>query len=295
MKLFTKICLGLAGFFVGVAAICVIIAFAMGFTTSDFIRMAEEGKFSIKLEDGELRIFDFKEEELIKIDSDMLVDDDVKVDTDSDGEKTYTISEEYSYLDVEFGAGELDIYYDDVESIQVKKENIAGFELKTDETSNTLSIEGGLNSDMDSDATLTIIIPRDFRFEEVELEIGASQANIEGLLADKIDIAIGAGQANISDLNIKEMKLEVGAGQADVTGLTVETLDVEAGMGQVNIEVNGSEKDYSYNVECGIGNVVIGDRSFGGIGANQNIQQDGSVGKINVECGIGEVRIKFTE
>lgn len=291
MKLFTKICLGLASFFASIAVICMIIAFAMGFTTNDFIRMTEEGKFSISIGDGELRIFDFVEKEIIKTDK----DSDVKVDTDSDGEKTYTISEEYKYLDVEFGAGKLDIYYDDVESIQIKKENVVGFELKTDETSNTLSIEGGLDSNVDSDVALTIIIPNDYRFEEVELEIGASQANIKGLTADRIDIAMGAGQANISDLNMKEMKLEVGAGQAEVKGLTVETLDVEAGLGQVNIEVNGSEKDYTYNVECGIGNVVIGDRSFGGIGANQNIQQDGSVGKINVECGIGEVRIKFVE
>lgn len=253
MKLFTKICLGLAGFFASVAAICMIIAFAMGFTTNDFIRMTEEGKFSISIGDGELRIFDFVEKEIIKTDKDT----DVKVDTDSDGEKTYTISEEYKYLDIEFGAGKLDIYYDDVESIQIKKANVVGFELKTDETSNTLSIEGGLDSNGDSDAVLTIIIPKDYRFEEVELEIGAGQAN--------------------------------------VTGLKVNTLDVAVGAGQVNIQINGSEKDYTYNVECGIGNVVIGDRSFGGIGANQNVQQDGSVGKINVECGIGEVRIKFAE
>ena len=139
------------------------------------------------------------------------------------------------------------------------------------------------------------MIPQEMQFEDVELEIGASKADIKDLLADKLSITVGAGQADISKITAKKLELEVGAGQATAVQLEIEKLDVEAGIGQVNIALNGVQEDYNYNVECGIGNVVVGKASYGGLGAEQNVKNDGASKEINVECGIGEVRIKFQE
>ena len=294
MKLFTKISLGIAVFFTGVAIICSLIALAMGFSARDFIKMAQDGKFSIQVEDGKIEIFGYKTNQIFELDWDFFDDKDENELTFVDGQ-TYDVVGEYENLEAKFGAGHLEIYYDDVENIQIKKEDVAGFELKTDEGKKTISIEGGLYSNMDDGATLIIIVPREYLFQNVELEIGASQANISDLCASYMDITIGAGQANINDLDAEKIELEVGAGQAMLKGLEIKNIEVEAGLGQVDIEIAGSEKDYCYNVNCGIGNVVIGNRSFGGIGANQSIQQDGAVGKIEVECGIGEVVIRFME
>ena len=91
------------------------------------------------------------------------------------------------------------------------------------------------------------------------------------------------------------MEMEVGAGEATVSNLEATNLDIEAGLGQVTVEVCGAQIDYNYNVECGMGNVVVGDHSYGGVGAEHH-GNNHSAGKIiNIECGMGEVVVKFMQ
>ena len=256
MKRFTKISLGIAGFFTSVAIICVVIALAMGFTSHDFVQMMRDGRFSIQMGDGEIHIFGIKEKEILEFDWDFFEDEDLG-ESEYEDDQIYDIKGEYTNLEVEFGAGQLEIYYADVANIQIVKKDVTGFELKTDEERKTICIEGGLHVNSREDAKLTIILPRETSFEKVDLEVGAGQATIYGLIVDKLEVEVGAGQAII--------------------------------------EMAGSEKDYSYKVSCGIGNVEIGNHSFGGFGANQSVQQDRTDKKIEVDCGIGEVIIRFNE
>ncbi|MBQ8518818.1 MAG: hypothetical protein IJ455_04315 [Agathobacter sp.] len=272
MKIFTRIMLIIAGVLASVGVICMVVAFAMGLTTHDFWDMVEDGKFSISLEDGKLQIFDFKEKDIIKVD----VDEKVEAGSEDGETTTYEIKETCKNMDIEFGAGILDIYYDDVEYIQVQETNIAGF--KVDVKNDTLVIGGGTEleigiHDVDN-RSLKIIIPSEMKFQEVDLEIGASQADIKNIIAEELSITVGAGQAT-------------------VTRLSVDKLNVEAGVGEVNIALNGVQEEYNYKVECGIGNVVVGNASYGGLGAEQTVKNEGATKEIDVECGIGKVVIKF--
>lgn len=267
----------------------------MGFKANDFLNMVEDGKFSINIGDGQIHFFDYDEDLIIKIDGDDMLNTEAGV---SEGNvTTYEIEETCESMDIEFGAGILDIYYDDVDCIKVQQTNITGF--KVNVKNDTLVIGGGadVNIDVDDvdDRSLTIIIPSEMKFEEVELEIGASQADIKDIQTDKLSITVGAGQANISEITAKQFDLEVGAGQAMAVQLSVDKLDVEAGLGEVNVALNGVQEDYNYSVECGIGNVVVGKSSYGGLGAEQSVRNEGATKEINVECGIGEVVIKFKE
>lgn len=299
MKLFTKIALGIAGFFAGVAVICMVIAFAMGFTLTDFREMVYAGKFSFDLEDAmELHLFD---------------EDDFDVDDYDEGaesenhssshgvvshangdQKKFDITHACTRIDVEYGAGKLDIYYGDVSCIQVIQENVPGFDLTTSDIEETLHIEGGLGITDYSDASLTIILPRGVELEVLELETGASQASLDGILANEMCIIVGAGEANLANLTAGHLDLEVGAGSAKVTNLQVENLDVEAGVGEVDVEIAGVESDYNYSLECGIGEVNVGDKSYGGVGAEQNITNPDAQHHMDIECGIGEVNVHFT-
>lgn len=289
MKIFTKIMLIIAGVFATIGAICMVVAFAMGLTTNHLVDMVQDGRFSF--DEGDLHI-SFDDNDLdIDLDQDMTLESDTQTGDSS----VYTIEEVCSSMDIEFGAGILDIRYDDVEYIQLKQTNISNLKVKVKNHTLVISEGADVNVNLDDieDRSLTILIPKDMKFEEVELEIGASKADIKDILADDISITVGAGQADITKLVAKQLDLEVGAGQATVVQLDVEKLNVEAGMGQVNILLNGVQEDYNYSVECGIGNVVVGTASYGGLGAEQSVKNEGATKEINVECGIGEVVIKF--
>lgn len=270
MKKFTKVMLIIAGVLASVGVICVVVAFAMGLTTNHFIKMIQDGRFSFDAGDFHISY-----------------DDDWKDDFEGetlgteneDGESVDgEIREVCANIDLEFGAGILEISYADVDYIQVKQTNIPN--LKASVKNDTLVIRDETNIHVDIDGVedrrLTILIPREMKFEDVELQIGASKADISNICAKNFELEVGAGQANIADLK-------------------VEKLDVKAGVGQVNIELNGVQSEYNYRVECGIGHVVVGKSSYSGLGSEDNVKFEGATKEINVECGIGEVRIGFQD
>lgn len=285
MKLFTKIALGIAGFFASIALICGIIAFSMGLTADKFMDMVNGGAFSIKFgDDNEISFFS---------DGDVAWYDDE--DAYVGGENSKTIVQDCRNLELEYGAGQLEIYYGDVLDVQVDSKNVRGLKITVggEEGEETLYIEGDLDVTDSSDSKLVIILPKEKQFEYVDMELGASQADIDGLQAEEIDISVGAGQANISNVNTRILDMEVGAGEADVTNLTVWNLNLEVGVGKANVQVNGAENDFNYRIECGIGEVVVGNKSYGGLGAEQNIKNQNSSYVIDIECGIGKVDMQF--
>ena len=291
MKRFTKIALGVAGFFFGIFVICLVAAIAMGVTIADVQTMVRDGKFSFGPEDG-LHI--------------KLWGDDIDLDIDLNNdhhEEGYASNENYTEreipqkctkLYVELAAGEINISYGDVEYIQIKQCNIPQFAITADDVGESIHIRGDLDVVNNSGMELMVILPRDVKLEMVELKIGACQATVCDIIAKEMNFVVGAGQANISNISVDEFDLEVGAGEAIVKNLSVKEVDVEAGVGKVDIEIAGTEADYNYDVECGIGQVMVGNRSFGGMGASQKIVNDGAIHHMDIECGIGEVNMHFT-
>lgn len=291
MKKFTNIMLWISGIFAVIGVVCLLISHAMGLNKERFQQMVDDGKFQIALgDDNKISFFGGLSGWEIKLTDD---DDEVLHDGDENTESVVDLEKKYSKLDLEYGAGLLEIYYDDVEHIQVLQEDVPNF--KVYEEDDELCIQGGLGVKDNSDAVLTIILPKQYYFEEAELDIGAAQANIDGLTGTELSITVGAGEANLNHLNAQKVELEVGAGQARVMDLLVEDLEVEVGIGQVEVRIAGAEDSYNYRVECGIGNVKIGDNSYGGLGAEQKVLNPGAKGNIRIDCGIGEAIIVFIE
>lgn len=295
MKLFTKIALGIAGFFASVAVICMIIAFGMGFTLNDFRDMVYAGKFTFEFGDN-MNIHLFDEDDYF--DETGIWNSDThseEVQDSSDAQKRqHDVMHSCKKIYIEYGAGKLDIQYADVSYVQIMPENVEKFKFTTSDVEESVHISGGLDVSDNSNASLTILLPRGTQLDKLDLEIGASQANLDGIIADEVSITVGAGDANLLNLTAGYLDLKVGAGSAKVTGLCVKNLDVEAGVGEVDIEIAGAESDYNYSVECGIGEVNVGNHTYGGVGAEQNITNPGAQHQVDIECGIGEVNMRFT-
>lgn len=248
MKKLTKVLLIIATIFVIIGVVCLIGSVAMGITWGTFTDMIDDGKFSF----GSGKI-------------------DIQTDEDS-----REFQENIRELDIEIDAGSLEIYYDDkVAAIQVKQEKASNVKTYVDE--DALHIEynrkWGIHN---TDAKVIVILPQGMNFQEVDLEIGAGKASIEGLITNSLDVSVGAGQADIKMLDVKEMNAETGAGQ-------------------LNVEVLGEEKDYSYQLECGIGNIRIAGQSYSGLGNEKEIRNENAKGELDIACGVGEVKVEFVK
>ena len=113
-----------------------------------------------------------------------------------------------------------------------------------------------------------------------------------GNLIDMVDegkFSVHTGESSV---------VEVGESGGDVAELgTCSKLDIEldagTGAGQLYLELVGTEEDYDYAVECGIGEINIGSVSYGGLGREQRIMNPGAERFMDIECGIGSIQMEF--
>lgn len=252
MKKLTKVALIIAAI-VGVIGICCLVgAASLGLTWGTFTDMVEDGKFN------------FGPEDTLNIGKDGKADGSL-----------IEVKEDFNSIDVDFEAGDLKIYYDNVETVQIQQENVKGFKCYVDE--GTLHVEESRGIKIvDTNRSITIRVPKDYSFTEFELEVGAGEATVDGVIANEASLSVGAGKITITNLDAKEV-------------------DVSADTGELYLEVVGKQEDYSYNLECDIGELQIGQESYTGLGTEKKINNPNATRFVEADCDIGKVQIDFTE
>lgn len=130
--------------------------------------------------------------------------------------------------------------------------------------------------------------------DKVLLEVGAGQIVLSEAVAETLDVTVGMGEIIVKDLTADKLLGKVGMGHLYLEGSIYDKADVECAMGSLEMVVKGSQDDFDYDIECGMGNIKIGDNSYGGVAQEKNID-NGASGKMIVECAMGDVNISFTE
>ena len=173
--------------------------------------------------------------------------------------------------------------------------------LKIHEDSDTLTIQTNDRHFFDdvsewneSDGVLVITIPKDMVFEEVEIAFGAGEINIEELQAENIELKLGAGQAKLNKIQAAEFESKIGMGQFDMKQADIKDLDIHCGAGQAVVKLLGNEKDYNYEVKCGMGEAGVGSYKTSGFAGECDIDNNADR-SIEVECGMGQVMVSFAE
>lgn len=120
-------------------------------------------------------------------------------------------------------------------------------------------------------ASVTICIPKDFDFKEVEINIGAGTLNISSGIIDKFKLDTGVGDVTLS-LNI------------------LEDADIDAGIGNLELILLGKEELYTLDISKGLGNITVDDMimTLDTVIGNGNIN-------IKITGGIGNIDVNFLE
>lgn len=142
--------------------------------------------------------------------------------------------------------------------------------------------------------TITVSIPKDMIFEEVSLDIGAGKLEVESVCADSFSVEAGAGEVDILYFDARDAEINCGAGSVTACGRATEEMDVDCGIGQVSLTLDGCEEDYNYDISCGVGEIVCGDKSYSGIGHDDYVNH-GAKKEMDIECGVGQIHIIFQE
>lgn len=156
---------------------------------------------------------------------------------------------------------------------------------------------------------ITITLPKNHVYNEIEfsiaagevnteclntgrlaLEIGAGEMKIDRLIAEKsARIKVGAGSLNVKEYEGKNLEVDNGVGSTSITGIISGKNSIASGIGEVKIVMTDRNLvDFSYDVSCGIGEVRIDERTFHGE-TERKTSESGD--HFDVSCGIGKVEI----
>ena len=242
------------------------------------------------------------------------ISSDDYADWDQASEHTISVEDmDEPNLELKLGAGDFEIIESNATDIVVKsskkidvKKDGDTIKIHTPERFYFINVGIG-NSNHD----VTIEIPKGMKFEDVKMNIGAGELRCENITADYLKMEIGAGTIAVENYTSRESVISVGAGEVLVEkgtsedmdidvgmgsfifhGMANGDLDVDCGMGEVQMWMDNAEKDFDYQVDCGMGNVTVGKHSYGGVGTEQNIDNNAKY-ECDLDCGMGNIEMHF--
>ena len=232
-----------------------------------------------------------------------------KQDFVSDEATTYEITAEIHSLDIRLNAANIVFKYSDKFSVESNLKYLSvsekdGVLTIVDEAPNP---KIGIKNTTFENAMLTLCIPTDQVFEDVDMETGACQLTSCALSANSINLSLGAGNVCFESLNatsrtniqggaasitvhdgtLNNLSLEMGVGELDLTAALLGNSDLEFGVGEAMLTLIGSADDYQIDVNKGIGSITIDGQTVTAFGNGQN--------HIKLNGGVGALRVNFRE
>ena len=197
-----------------------------------------------------------------------------------------------SDLEILVGAGDLKIKYHNEENVTLEVSDEDKMQCYVE--GDTLKIRGGLITGTGSSSTMIVYLPENKNFNNVAIDVGAGNIEIDKLTGSDTDINVAMGQVVISEMETDSLNIEVGMGNAEVKGNINYEAIVDCGMGQVVMELEGEGKDFNYNLDCGLGSLSVeGVYHIAGIG-DSYVNNDASM-EMDLSVGMGTVTVSFEE
>ena len=160
----------------------------------------------------------------------------------------------------------------------------------------TQKSKNSLKNTSGSSATVIITIPEEVTFKKISCELGVGELDAERLAAEEIDLESGVGDLTVDGVQCTKLSVSCGTGSADIGASAIsENAYLENGIGDLTLILEGTEKDYNYDISCGMGSIRIGNLlDVDGMAGDQTVDQKKDCW-IRADSGMGDVTIDFTE
>ena len=227
----------------------------------------------------------------------------------SGSQEKISLGREFTNLDFEIGGAEVTVKPSGDENYYIEAGDFKFFQSFVED--GTLYVKTIVAS-TGKDAFVTFYVPENAAFSQVEMELGAGKINLPALVAEKVSLEIGAGMLSVEGLQAKTVDVEVGAGSIELTAIQVDEFTGKVGMGSLaaagsfqgkvtaecsmgNLEINVSDlsfEDYNYDIECAMGKMQVGDRTWNDIAAREQIDHQAKK-NMQLNCAMGRLEVNF--
>lgn len=183
---------------------------------------------------------------------------------------------------------------DSDDQVRIQIENSGKNDISVKNNSGTLEIKdhrskiGKTTKNID----VALDIPADLELEDVLVELGVGDVEIEKLLVKyTLNMKLGTGDVEIERLSAGTLDVSCGVGNLEIEKLRLEgSASIEGGVGDTRIGMLANENDFNYEISTGVGDVRIFDSEFRGLGGAKKIS-NGSDKEIVIHSGVGDMEI----
>ena len=204
----------------------------------------------------------------------------------------YQLKYQPTKLDIELKYDELILEEGDSFCVRVYDDN--GKNVTVKESSDTLKVRS--TKKLSKTRKVCISYPEDVKLQELEIEMGAGTVYLNrDIETEKLSVEMGAGEFDSKNpVTAKEADLEIGTGSMTFADLSAKKISGECGLGELDLTMTGTQENYNYDLECGVGNLDVGSDSYSGLGRETSISNTGADRKLDLECGMGNVSVNFS-
>ena len=201
-----------------------------------------------------------------------------------------------SDLEISLKYDELLIQEYDGDKIRVNVANDAKNDVVVKETSGKITITDTRSGNVKKKKQIKVIVPSGKDFDTVSLGVDMGTIDLEcDLKVQELSVEVGAGEfSGYGNITAAYCDLQVGAGTIDIDQLDIQKLNADCSAGEIDMVVTRKEKDYNYDLSCGMGEINLEDSEYSGIGIEKNISNEGARKDMVLECGMGEIDVEFT-
>ena len=201
-----------------------------------------------------------------------------------------------SDLEISLKYDELLIQEYDGDKIRVNVANDAKNDVVVKETSGKITITDTRSGNVKKKKQIKVIVTSGKDFDTVSLGVDMGTIDLEcDLKVQELSVEVGAGEfSGYGNITAAYCDLQVGAGTIDIDQLDIQKLNADCSAGEIDMVVTGKEKDYNYDLSCGMGEINLEDSEYSGIGIEKNISNEGARKDMVLECGMGEIDVEFT-
>jgi hypothetical protein len=147
------------------------------------------------------------------------------------------------------------------------------------------------------DGNVRVFLPENAHLESLSIQVDAGSVEIENEIhAETLAIKIGAGSFEADEpVYSGTVSVEVGAGSVELDQIFCDFLSGNCGIGSMDLTFAGRENDYNYYLECGLGEITIGDNIHSSIADHEEISNEDTKKSMELSCGLGEILVQFLE
>lgn len=226
----------------------------------------------------------------------------------------FCVGENVQKLDIQTGGGGFRIEASGDSSFYIEATNVGKLQTYMEEETLIVRTTSGSQkwNDLKGDK-ITLYMPKNFHYSDICMELGAGKMDVDDLDADHIVLKAGAGQIDAERLTAQVLEANVGMGQINMTDITVQNLDAEVGaggmsakgtvkrdasvkcsMGSLELQLDGSETDFNYQMIGTMGNIKLAGQGYSGVGMQREID-NGAEKSLTAECTMGNISIRFED